>query len=76
MLISTPRRRTREVLGSLRRHQRGQLPEVRDQGAEAGQEEKDQARDQDPAEPVRRAEHRRAARCRERQPSKSLLSVL
>lgn len=42
--------RARKVLGGFRRYQRRQLPEVRRQGSQAGQEEEDQARDQDPAE--------------------------
>jgi hypothetical protein len=37
------------------------------QGSQAGQEEEDKARDQDPAKPVWGAEHRRAARCGQRQ---------
>jgi len=73
-LISTPRYRAREILGGLRRHQRCQLPEVCHQSAETGQEEEDQAGDQDPAEPFWGPEHRRSARRRQRQPSKSILS--
>lgn len=68
--------RTREVLGSLRRHQRRQLPEMRYQGVEAGQEEEDKKRNQDPAEPVRRSKHRRSAGCRQGPTSKSILSSI
>jgi len=39
---------------------------MRHQGAQAGQEEEDKARDQDPAEPVRWTQHRRVTGCRAR----------
>lgn len=39
---------------------------MRHQGPQAGQEEEDKARDQDPAKFVRRAERRCIAGCRER----------
>ena len=55
--------RTREILGSLRRHQCRQLSEVRYQGPEACQEEEDQARDQDLAELVGRPEYCCAIGC-------------
>lgn len=42
--------RSRKVLRGFRRHQRRQLPEVRRQGSQAGEEEEDQAGDQDSAE--------------------------
>merc|ERR1712093_767632 len=55
---------TWEVLGSLPGHQCYQLPGVRYQGAEAGQEEEDKERNQDLAEPLRRTEYYRSAGCR------------
>ena len=58
--------RPRKIFRSLRRHQRRQLPEMRRQGAQAGQEEEDQARDQDSPESLRRPQHRRLARRRTR----------
>jgi len=62
--ILTTLRRTWEVLGSLPGHQCYQLPGVRYQGAEAGQEEEDKERNQDLAEPLRRTEYYRSAGCR------------
>lgn len=55
--------RAGKILGSVRGHQRRQLPEMRHQGAEAGKEEEDKTRDQDPTEPFRRAKYRCTLRC-------------
>lgn len=52
-----------KVQRSFRGHQRRQLPKVCHQGSQTSQEEEDQARDQDPSEPGRRAKRRRAVGC-------------
>lgn len=59
--------RAGKILGSVRGHQRCQLPKMRHQGAKTGEEEEDKTRDQDPAKPFRRAKYRRTPRCSARQ---------
>ncbi len=62
--------RKRQILGSFRRHQRRQLPEMRHQSPQTRQEEEDKARDQDPPKPVWRAQYRCAVRCSQRRSSR------
>ena len=57
-----------QILGSLRGNKYCELPEVRNQGSEACQKEKNQEGDQDPAEPERRAQCGCIVGCRQGQP--------
>lgn len=64
--------RTRKVLGGLWRNQCCQLPKVCYQGSEAGQEEEDKERNQDPTKSLRGTQHCRTPRRGSGQSSKSL----
>lgn len=72
MTLTDLPRRTRKVLGGLRRNQRRQLPKVCHQGSEAGQEEEDQEGNQDPTKSLWGTQHCRTPGRGSGQSSKSL----
>ena len=76
LLRLTSLSRSRKIFRGFRRDQRRQLPEMRHQSAQAGQEEEDKTRDQDPSESVWWTEYHRSSGCGARQSGPSCFDFL